>query len=289
MMNKIDFENALMSTIVEYISDQVILRYAQCCKKAVLLFTGALIGYGDAVESLKAMKEDGWSFTAVLSKAASEVITKERIQNDIDPDAIYVEGAPVNGRQLVNDAQYVIIPALTVNTASKLANCIHDNLLTNMLFYANTSGKPVVAAVDGCCPDNKVREKIGFHVTDKHKGRMRKHLVDLVEFGYHLTTAASLAEKTDKVFCSDFGIAFKDPYDEDEPQVKIKSTVPECRCPVSPDTPGVRKSQINKKVIGRTDVIDHAESNVIVVSKDAIITGLARDEAIYRGITFIQE
>lgn len=289
MMNKNDFENALMSTIVEYISDQVILRYAQCCKKAVLLFTGALIGYGDAVESLKAMKEDGWSFTAVLSKAAAEVITEERIQNDIDPDAIYVEGAPVNGRKLVNDAQYVIIPALTVNTAAKLANCIYDNLVTNMVFYANTSGKPVIAAVDGCCPDNKVREKIGFHVTDRHKARMRKNLVELVDFGYHLTTAVSLPQKTDKVFCADFGAVFDDIYEDEAPEVKIKSTVPECRCPVSPDAPGARKSQINKKVIGRTDVVEHADSNIIVVSKDAIITGLARDEAIYRGITFIQE
>lgn len=278
-----------MSTIVEYISDQVILRYAQCCKKAVVLFSGALIGYGDAVESLKAMKEDGWAFTAVLSKAASEVITKERIQNDIDPDAIYVEGAPVNGRQLVNDAQYVLIPALTVNTAAKLSNCIHDNLLTNMLFYANTSGKPVIAAVDGCCPDNKVREKIGFHVTDKHKARMRKNLVNLVEFGYNLTTAASLAKKTEEIFCSDFGIVFEDLYEDESPEVKIKSPVPDCRCPVSPESPGVRKAEIDKKVIGRTDIVDHADSNVIVVSKDAIITGLARDEAIYRGITIIQE
>ena len=44
-MNRKEFEEALMSTIVEYISDQVILRYAQACKKATVLFSGALIGY----------------------------------------------------------------------------------------------------------------------------------------------------------------------------------------------------------------------------------------------------
>lgn len=99
-MNRKEFEEALMSTIVEYISDQVILRYAQACKKATVLFSGALIGYKDAVTSLNELKKDGWTLTAVLSKAAGEVITEERIKNDIDPDAIYVEGAPVNGRQL---------------------------------------------------------------------------------------------------------------------------------------------------------------------------------------------
>ena len=67
-MNRKEFEEALMSPIVEYISDQVILRYAQACKKATVLFSGALIGYKDAVTSLNELKKDGWTLTAVLSK-----------------------------------------------------------------------------------------------------------------------------------------------------------------------------------------------------------------------------
>ena len=37
-MNRNEFENALMSTIVEYISDQIVLRYMDACKKAVSSF-----------------------------------------------------------------------------------------------------------------------------------------------------------------------------------------------------------------------------------------------------------
>ena len=81
MMNRKEFEDALMATIVEYISDQVILRYAQACKKATVLFSGALIGYKDAVTSLNELKKDGWTLTAVLSKAAGEVITHQNCQN----------------------------------------------------------------------------------------------------------------------------------------------------------------------------------------------------------------
>lgn len=99
-MNRKEFEEALMSTIVEYISDQVILRYAQACKKATVLFSGALIGYKDAVTSLNELKKDGWTLTAVLSKAAGEVITEERIKNDIDPDAIYVEALRLTADRL---------------------------------------------------------------------------------------------------------------------------------------------------------------------------------------------
>lgn len=101
------------------------------------------MGYKDAVTSLNELKKDGWTLTAVLSKAAGEVITEERIKNDIDPDAIYVEGAPVNGRQIVDDSQFVIIPSLTINTAAKVANCISDNLLTNMISRAMATGKPI--------------------------------------------------------------------------------------------------------------------------------------------------
>lgn len=68
-MNRNEFENALMSTIVEYISDQIVLRYMDACKKATVLFSGALIGYADAVKSLNELKRDGWKLTVVMSKA----------------------------------------------------------------------------------------------------------------------------------------------------------------------------------------------------------------------------
>ena len=283
MMNSIDLENALMSTIVDYISDQVILRYTQSCKRAVVMFTGALIGYTDAVETLRQLKEDGWKFTAVLSKAAEQVLTKERIEKDIDPDAIFVEGAPVNGKQLVSETQYVIIPSLTINTASKVANCIMDNLVTNMIFTAMAQGKPVIAAVDGCCPDNKVREKIGFEVTEAYKKKMRDHLVSLISYGIHLTTAKSLFEKVDKVFCSDFDYVLDDPYDEDYPE-------PSTSCGCAPkDVPASKEVRIGKKVIGRIDVMENAGCKTIIVDKDAIVTGLAKDEAQTRCIKIVHE
>ncbi len=203
-MKKSDFENALMSTIVEYISDQIVLRYMEACKKAVVLFSGALIGYQDAVPALKELKEEGWELTAVLSKAAGEVLTEERIRNDIDPEAIFVEGAPVNGRQIIDSNQFVIIPELTINTAAKVANCISDNLLTNMISRAMATGKPIVAAIDGCCPDNAVRAKLGFKVTDAYKARMRRNLEDLQAYGIVLTVNANLCHKVNKVYESSF-------------------------------------------------------------------------------------
>lgn len=285
-MNRNEFENALMSTIVEYISDQIVLRYMDACKKAAVLFSGALIGYADAVRSLNELKKDGWSLTVIMSKAADEVLTKERIQNDIGPDAIYVEGAPVNGRQIIDDNQFVIVPALTINTAAKVANCISDNLLTNMISRAMATGKPIVAAVDGCCPDNEVRAKLGFKVTDAYKARMRSNLEALQSYGIHLTVDNNLFEKVNKVYTASFDFPAPDS-DEKPAQEKAKPVAgTSCGCSKPAETVSVK---LDKKVIGRVDIAKNARFKTIIVGADAVVTGLAVDEAYNRGITIVRK
>ena len=290
MMNKIDFENALMSTIVDYISDQIILRYVNASKQAAVLFTGALIGYQDAVDSLRELKADGWKFTAVLSAAAGELLTEERIRNDIDPDAIYVEGAPVNGRKIIDDSQFVIVPCLTINTAAKVANCINDNLITNMIYYSMTQGKPIVAAVDGCCPDNKVREQKGFKVTEAYKARLRRNLEDMITYGIHLTTDINLFEKVNKVFTASFD--FPLPSSDDKAGQEEAKAI-SCGCPVKEKVEGA-SVRLDKKVIGRIDIakaICSCAGNVtrVIVRKDALITQLAKDAASERNILIVTE
>lgn len=288
-MNRNEFENALMSTIVEYISDQIVLRYMDACKKAAVLFSGALIGYADAVASLNELKKEGWELTVVMSKAAAEVLTEERIKNDIDPEAIFVEGAPVNGRQIIDDNQFVIIPALTINTAAKVANCISDNLLTNMISRAMATGKPIVAAIDGCCPDNEVRAKIGFKVTDAYKARMRSNLEAIQSYGINLTVDRNLCQKVNKVYTASFDFPVPGSDAKPEPKTtKEATTKPACGCMVA-KTVESKSIRLDKKVIGRVDIAKNARYQTIVVGSDALVTGLASDEAYNRGITIIRE
>ena len=286
-MNRNEFENALMSTIVEYISDQIVLRYMDACKKAAILFSGALIGYADAVRSLQELKKDGWKLTVVMSKAAGEVLTEERIKNDIGPEAIYVEGAPINGRQIIDDNQFVLVPALTINTAAKVANCISDNLLTNMISRAMATGKPVVAAVDGCCPDNAVRAKLGFKVTDAYKARMRSNLEALQSYGIHLTVDSNLFDKVNKVYTASFD--FPSP-DSDAKPVQVKAEqAAQPSCSGSAAAEEVSSVKLDKKVIGRVDIARNARYKTIIVGADAVVTALASDEACNRGIAIVRE
>ena len=285
-MNRNEFENALMSTIVEYISDQIVLRYMDACKKAAVLFSGALIGYADAVASLKELKKDGWELTVVMSRAADEVLTKDRIQNDIDPKAIYVEGAPVNGRQIIDDNQFVIVPALTINTAAKVANCISDNLLTNMISRAMATGKPIVAAVDGCCPDNEVRAKIGFKVTDAYKARMRSNLEAIQSYGIHLTVDNNLFHKVNTVYAASFDFPAPDSGEKPAQAEAKRQAKSSCGCAAAKAGDSIR---LDKKVLGRIDIAKNAKYKTIIVGADTVVTVLARDEACSRGITIVKE
>lgn len=283
-----DLENALMSTIVGYISDQIVLRYMDACKTATVLFSGALIGYGEAVTALNALKDEGWKFTAVLSKAASEVLTEERIRKDIDPEAIYVEGAPINGRQIIDDNQYVIIPELTINTAAKVANCISDNLLTNMISRAMATGKPVIASIDGCCPDSEVRAKIGFKVTEAYKARMRRNLEDLRDYGIVLTVNSNLCHKVTKVYESSFAFSREDIEKKSVQGEPAKESSREIKCSVMQTEAGGSK-KIDKNVISRTDIAGCSGYKTIVVAKGTVVTDLASDEARKRGIEIVRE
>ncbi|MDO5146001.1 MAG: flavoprotein [Eubacteriales bacterium] len=285
-MNRNEFENALMSTIVEYISDQIVLKYMDACRQAAVLFSGAFIGYADAVESLKELKKEGWKLTVVLSRAASEVLTEERIKNDIEPESIYVEGAPINGRQIVDDNQFVVIPELTVNTVAKVANCISDNLLTNMIFRAMATGKPVIAAIDGCCPDNEVRAKMGFKVTEAYKAKMRSNLEDVQSYGIHLTTAANLSRKVNKVYRAGFDFPAPDSDSKSASAKSEQAAKTSCGCRTSGTDASVK---LDKKVIGRVDIAKNARYQTIIVRRDALVTGLANDEASNRGIAIVRE
>ena len=47
--------------------------------------------------------------------------------------------------------------------------------------------------------------------------------------------------------------------------------------------------KLDKKVIGRVDIAKNARFKTIVVRQDALVTSLAKDEALNRGITIVKE
>ena len=279
-MSKMSFEEAFISVVSDYVVQEVVKRYLARSKKALVLFSGALIGINEAYENLRQLKEDGWSLTVAMSQSASEIISESTIQEKFGPDAIYVEGNPVNYRKLIDDCNYVIVPCLTINTAAKVANAISDNLLTRLISRAMIVGKPVVASIDGCCPDSAVRAKMGFRVTEAYKVRLRNNLEALRDYGIVLTSSKNIANKVNKVLSSSFSFA-----GSGEKETAVQDNKPSIQ--TKPTAGG--RVRIEKNVISRNDIICHRQYKTIIVGKRAAVTALAQDEAYRYGITIVKE
>ena len=279
-MSKMSFEEAFISVVSDYVVQEVVKRYLARSKKALVLFSGALIGIQEAYDNLNQLKEDGWSLTVVMSASAKEIISEETIKEKIGPDAIYAEGNPVAYRKLVDECNYVIIPALTINTAAKVANAINDNLLTNIIYRSMSVGKPIVAAIDGCCPDNEVRNKMGFKVTAAYKAKLRSNLEAMQSYGIVLTSAKNLFKKVNKVLAG--SVSFSNVH-KTETKAESKTVKVEAKPLVGGSI------RLDKNVISRNDILLNRQYKTIIVGKRANVTALAQDEAIHYGIKIVKE
>lgn len=279
-MSKMSFEEAFISVVSDYVVQEVVKRYLDRSKKALVLFSGALIGIQEAYDCLNQLKSEGWSLTVAMSQSAKEIISENTIREKIGPDAIYAEGNPVDYRKLVEECNYVIIPCLTINTTAKVANGISDNLLTRIISRSMIVGKPIVAAIDGCCPDNAVRAKMGFHVTEAYKVRLRKNLEALRDYGIVLTSSKNLAQKVNQVLSGSFSFSnthmTKTEAKDDQKKVKAQ--------PLAGGT-----VRLDKNVISRNDILLNRQYKTIIVGKRSHVTALAQDEAYKYGIQIVKE
>ena len=279
-MSKMSFEEAFISVVSDYVVQEVVKRYLAQSKKALVLFSGALIGIQEAYDNLLQLKNDGWSLTVAMSESAKEIISEETIREKIGPDAIYVEGNPVDYRKLVAECNYVIIPTLTINTTAKVANAINDNLLTRIIYRSMSVGKPIVAAIDGCCPDNEVRAKMGFKANEAYKAKLRSNLEALQSYGIVLTSAKNLFNKVNKVLAGSFSFSNVR---------KTEEKAPAKTCCTGSAKPSGKSVKLDKNVISRKDILQNRQYKTIVVRKSANVTALAQDEAIRYGIKIVKE
>lgn len=257
----IKLEELMERALIEYIVDRVIEKIIEKNKTAIVLFTGATIGFKQSIESLNKLQENGWKLKIVLSNGAKDVLTEDLIKTSLNVDKVITEDDVVDIKLLLDENTLVIIPSLTVNSASKIANCISDTLVTNIVSKALMSGKKIIASINACCIDNEERKSIyGNHLTEYHKQVLRSNLEKIKNYGIILTTSENLAhkvidKKSKKIDRQNFNKR-QEKIRKDETSIKI-----------------------NKNLISRSDIYENRKYKTIIVNKSALITDLARDEA----------
>ena len=228
--------------------------------RLIAVFTGATVGFEEAIEQVRQLLLDGFQVRVVFSPAAEHILGGI-VRRSLD-------GFPNVNFDLVrawlsclNEAHAVVVPMLSLSTVSKLASLIADNTASNILLHALCMGKPLVLARDGADPDGEGRDELGFHRANPVlKQAMRDRLQTAASYGAILTDACRLAETVRSVLTA--------------------------RAVPSDSPPPARPATFQGRILTAADVRTARQGRVELILDPAVrITPLARDMARQLGVS----
>lgn len=192
-------EQSVQGIIAQVIAERVAQKLLERQKHALVVYTGSDMGLEEGLENLRMLRrEDGFTYWVLLTKSAAGILDATAIRSALEPAEFWVEkpGAPPEALTARYDT--ILVPTLTVNTAAHVAACMADTPAAAIILDGLMRGKNVVAAVDGCCPDNPERIRRGFHMAEGLKKKLREQKDTLRDYGAYLTTAGHLRETAKK-------------------------------------------------------------------------------------------
>ena len=288
MNQKNQLESIIEESIIDYIVEKVVEKIINRSKRGLILFTGATIGYSQSIESINKLKRDGWEFDVVMSKSAQEVITVDSVKKAIGVSNIITNENGSVIKELLQRNNVIVIPTLTINSAAKIANCISDTLVTNIVSKALMSGKPIVASINGCCPDNKERREIyGDNLSDFHKKRLSNNLEILRSYNIKLSSSEKLYKNVNKILLKSFNLYKSNKFINEVYVSNGDKVVSSNAEPKTVDD--ISSIRLNKKILSRKVIWDNKKFSTIFVKQNTLITDLARDEAQRLNITLTKE
>lgn len=255
---------AFMDVFMQKVVEEVIKRIKNRPKSALVVFSGAAIGFTEAMDSLVKLKNDGWQLKVFLSDEAMKVFTPSYIKETLDLGTIYNSGSKVPQQELYSEVDQIVIAATTVNTAAKIAQGICDNEMLTLINHGLMAGTPVVCAINGACPDDAVRAQLGMGKSPEgYRNLLRNNLKALKSFGVKLVSSDELYD----------GCIGRDTL---KAVTGSTCTVPveavKGSDPFEPDD-----GMISKRIISRGDVLLHSNKKAIKVPANAIITEYAKE------------
>ena len=239
------------------------------CKQALAIFTGGTIGLEQSLIELQKIQALNIEVSVVLSTAAEQIIGIDRIKKQLGSNInLVTTHSPYPGK-LLREADFVLVPVLTQNTAAKLAYTLADTLASTLIMQGLMLGKPVLAAMNAADPkdDWRVQKDMG-KCSPTLSEALRQNLKKIEGYGIELVPVDGLAASSEKIIAR---LTKKTGYSGPSQSIG---------------------AQQGKKSILDAAIIKAAASNglmSIVASKNTIITPLARDVARDYGIQIVQE
>ena len=271
-------EETLRKAIVEAIGEEVARRVSAKLialqKKALVVCTASTMGFSQWLVGLQQLEQEGFTFDLYLSENAAKILQVSAIRSAVSFGKVWIGETEQPPEAIAASYYTILVPAMTVNTAAKVANSFCDNPASRLILNSMMKGKNVIIAVDGCCPDNEERAAKGYRMTEPLKAQLRQNLVRLQEFGAVLTTAGKIASKTLRVIGAS------------------EATVPTATCgcaDLKKKKAAPAAAKVTRKVVGRQDVVNLPEGSVLKVPAGSQITQLAMDIIRVNRIQIVRE
>lgn len=281
-------EDDLLTIIRQVIADLA----TPAPRRALVLFTGGLIGFTDAIESLRRLNETGVALDCIQTQSAERILDQKLIASLGMRDVT---------KNLVTDHDMLIAPTLTLNVASKVAHGIADCLASNVVSEYLLSNRPVVASKSPVSPDCAGKKQWYPDIPDGYAKMIRGNLAALESFGVHLTGSATLCRTAIAAFeerdrrqngpllaalgMSRAGLT-------SVPPAASASASPAAADPVRGTASVAPSSSVlvcNQHLISQQLVQQLPEGTDLRICPSAVVTALARDIASSRSIRISRE
>lgn len=270
-------------TLARMLAERVMEKLVARQKRALVVYTGSNIGVAPALESMRRLKAEGFTFRVLMSRSAARILDTDAIRAALEPEEFWVDQPGDTPEALTARYDTIVVPALTVHTAAHVASCMADTPAAAVILDGLMRGKNVIAAVDGCCPDNSERAARGFHMAPPLKQRLRDNIETLRSYGAHVTTADQLWEKTMRAVQPSWssGTPAQQPGLDSAPQQSAPR--PE------PARSFGHEVCFEGKLLSVRNLIHYPSHTVLRVPRDTMVTQFAIDEARRRGIQIHKE
>ena len=259
-----------MALLADELAERVVRKLIDRQKKALVIVTGAAIGVPTALEKLKELRGEGFTYHVLMTRSAMYVTGEEAVRAALAPEQLWVESADAPPEKVAVGFDTILVPALTVNTAAHLAGCMSDTPAAAMILSGLVKGKNVVIAVDGACPDHPKRKELGYHMAPALRDALHDNLVKLQSYGARLTPAEGMADAARRAIASFLPAGAAEPARERGPAAQGGSVI---------------RPALAGRILSVKAVNTAPRGAAIAVPKGTIVTALASDEARRRGVT----
>lgn len=241
-----------MESLIDRIVEEVLVRIDQkneSEKSALLVYTGGSFGRPNGIKAAENMKRGGWKTEIVVTEAARQIGTL-----DLLPEGARALGDNfASAKLLATDYEQILVPVMTISTATKIAQMIWDTPASYLIGSALSKGKQVLIARDAC--DFSMRD----HAPVAMQKASLKTIDTLESFGVHWCKSEDLYRNL--VFATAASIR----------EAAVKSHTMQAR--------GAAIVMIDKRIVTRGDLMPYLSScNRIELKQGAKLTALAEDE-----------